>query len=194
MDLERLIVRIEADAKPLQTALGTLEREADQSLSSIAQLGDRIGTSMINAAVKGENLASILRGLVQDIAAITLRQTVVNPLGDLLSGAIGSLFGRATGGSVSAATPYWVGERGPELFVPNSAGRIEPASGIAGSGTASNIAPVAVTVSIDARGADSGAADRLRSIASEIEARTFSAVYAAMERGGRFAKASGRRG
>jgi hypothetical protein len=46
----------------------------------------------------------------------------------LLGGALGALFGlpgRATGGPVSPGRGYVVGERGPELFVPTSAGRIE---------------------------------------------------------------------
>lgn len=34
--------------------------------------------------------------------------------------------GKATGGLVSGSTPYMVGERGPELFVPQSSGRIVP--------------------------------------------------------------------
>lgn len=34
------------------------------------------------------------------------------------------LFGKASGGPVSAKTPYIVGERGPELFVPSSYGQI----------------------------------------------------------------------
>lgn len=36
------------------------------------------------------------------------------------------LTGRATGGPVSQNTPYMVGERGPELFVPNKSGSIVP--------------------------------------------------------------------
>jgi len=36
----------------------------------------------------------------------------------------GGLEGRANGGPVDSATPYVVGERGPELFVPSSSGRI----------------------------------------------------------------------
>lgn len=43
--------------------------------------------------------------------------------------------GKAKGGSVSGSTPYMVGEVGPELFVPASAGKIIPnnALGMAGS-------------------------------------------------------------
>ena len=44
-----------------------------------------------------------------------------------LSGILGSVLGlpgRATGGNVSPGRGYLVGERGPELFVPASAGRV----------------------------------------------------------------------
>ena len=47
-------------------------------------------------------------------------------LGTGLLGTILGLPGRATGGPVSPGRGYLVGERGPELFVPTSAGRVEP--------------------------------------------------------------------
>lgn len=47
-------------------------------------------------------------------------------LGQLLMGVLsGGLPGRATGGPVSPARAYMVGERGPEMFVPTAAGRVE---------------------------------------------------------------------
>ena len=39
-------------------------------------------------------------------------------------GIIGGLFGFAKGGAVSKGKPIMVGERGPELFVPNQTGQI----------------------------------------------------------------------
>jgi phage-related minor tail protein len=39
---------------------------------------------------------------------------------------------RAAGGPVDAGTPYLVGEQGPELFVPGSAGAIAPNSALGG--------------------------------------------------------------
>jgi len=42
-----------------------------------------------------------------------------------LIGAVFGLPGRATGGPVSPGQPYLVGELGPEMFVPTSAGRVE---------------------------------------------------------------------
>lgn len=44
----------------------------------------------------------------------------------------GSLMGRARGGAVSANTPYIVGERGPELFVPGANGNIVPNNAMGG--------------------------------------------------------------
>ncbi len=54
-------------------------------------------------------------------------------LGTSLLGAALGLPGRATGGPVAPGRGYLVGERGPELFVPTSAGRIETGNG--GGGT-----------------------------------------------------------
>jgi hypothetical protein len=57
-------------------------------------------------------------------------------LGGLLGGALGAIFGmpgRATGGPVSPGRGFLVGENGPELFVPTSAGRIENGIGSGGN-------------------------------------------------------------
>jgi hypothetical protein len=46
----------------------------------------------------------------------------------------GSIGTRAAGGSVMGGSPYVVGERGPELFVPNAAGQIVPNHRMGGGG------------------------------------------------------------
>ena len=46
----------------------------------------------------------------------------------MLGQSVGALFGlpgRATGGPVAPGRAYLVGERGPEVFVPTAAGRVE---------------------------------------------------------------------
>ena len=43
--------------------------------------------------------------------------------------------GKALGGSVSSNTPYIVGEKGPEMFVPAGSGTIVPNSELKGNGT-----------------------------------------------------------
>lgn len=52
---------------------------------------------------------------------------LLNGIGGLVAGIVGSP-GRSTGGPVSAGRSYMVGERGPELFVPSTTGRVEPVS------------------------------------------------------------------
>lgn len=53
-----------------------------------------------------------------------------NPVTQAIGGAIDAAFGggRASGGPVSSGTAYVVGEKGPELFVPNTSGMILPNS------------------------------------------------------------------
>lgn len=58
--------------------------------------------------------------------------------------AIGGVFdnfggGRAMGGPVNAGTSYVVGERGPELFMPNTSGTIVPNNRLGGQGTVINL-------------------------------------------------------
>jgi hypothetical protein len=47
--------------------------------------------------------------------------------------------GRAMGGPVNAGTTYMVGERGPELFMPNASGTIIPNNKLNGGGTVINL-------------------------------------------------------
>ncbi|MCB2060937.1 MAG: tail tape measure protein, partial [Novosphingobium sp.] len=66
-----------------------------------------------------------------------------------LLGSILGLPGRATGGQVSPGRGYLIGERGPELFVPASAGRVETISGGVSSNTAAAGGARDVRVSIN---------------------------------------------
>jgi hypothetical protein len=53
---------------------------------------------------------------------------------------IGETFGfRASGGPVSSGSPYIVGERGPELFVPSSSGNIVPNNALGGGFTIKSV-------------------------------------------------------
>ena len=76
----------------------------------------------------------LMRSQIQQLVAKIMAPSVgrVGGSGGLLGGAIipGILAG---GGPAAANTPYIVGERGPELFVPASNGTMVPNSGIGGS-------------------------------------------------------------
>jgi len=73
-----------------------------------------------------------------------------NPVTQAIGGAIDFAFGggKANGGPVNAGTSYVVGERGPELFVPNTSGKIIPNGGSGGGNTIN----LTVNGAIDAEG------------------------------------------
>lgn len=64
--------------------------------------------------------------------------------------------GQANGGPVKSGTPYIIGERGPELFVPRSNGRIVPNGRFGGGGGGD----VNVVVNVDAKGSNAQGSDR----------------------------------
>ena len=86
------------------------------------------------------NFGDFAKSVIQDLIKIQLRAAATQ----LLSAAFGSFFpipGKAAGGPVQSGQPYIVGEKGPELFMPNSAGTIVPndkLSGGAGGGSITN--------------------------------------------------------
>lgn len=71
---------------------------------------------------------------------------VAFPSGLDIGGFGGALGFRANGGSVKSGSPYMVGERGPELFVPGRSGTIVPNNKLGGGGSAN------VVVNVDATG------------------------------------------
>lgn len=56
--------------------------------------------------------------------------------------------GRAEGGPVSAGSSYMVGERGPERFVPSTAGRIVPNEALAGRGDIQVVTPPGMPLTV----------------------------------------------
>lgn len=115
--------------KTFAPVFGTVLKAAFEVVGSVA-------AGLINGFGK---VAGVINSIVESIKTlITLVKS--NPLVKGLGNIIDSAFGgfRANGGSVSAGTPYVVGERGAELFVPNSNGTIIPNGGM-GSGTTINL-------------------------------------------------------
>ncbi|GAB4128185.1 MAG: hypothetical protein Kow00104_13570 [Rhodothalassiaceae bacterium] len=99
-----------------------------------------------------EDLRSTALSVLNDIASSALRSLLADGGGDglfaSLFASLGSIFGRATGGPVTPAQPYIVGERGPELFVPRNAGEILPN----GRGGFGGSRPISITINVAATG------------------------------------------
>jgi hypothetical protein len=105
---------------------------------NIISMLTRLATQKIGDAIFGGNTGS---GSI-DFGAI------IGKLLGAFSGAPSTGFGmnvRAMGGPVAANTPYWVGERGPEVVVPRSAGTVIPNHAL-GRGGSSNVVNISVNV------------------------------------------------
>ena len=78
-------------------------------------------------------------------------------LGSIFGGITGGGGGgaMANGGQVQGNTPYMIGERGPELFVPQNAGKIVPNHALGGGGGSNTVNNTAVTYAISAVDAQS---------------------------------------
>jgi hypothetical protein len=114
-------------------------RTIDDELNNIAADGlrateDALADLITNTENWGDSFSDVTRGILADLARIAARQWVLLPLMNALGlgqpGAGGfdlsGLFGRATGGAVTAGRPYLIGERGPELFMPGAGGSVIP--------------------------------------------------------------------
>jgi len=78
---------------------------------------------------------SLADSIIADLARIAFRQMISGLFGGSSTGFnLLSLFGggKAVGGSVSSSMPYLVGEKGPEIFMPNRSGSIVPNSNLGG--------------------------------------------------------------
>lgn len=98
---------------------------------------------------------------IDNVSDILPAKGVGGILGDLTNSIAGLFGARAFGGPVGAGQPFLVGERGPELFIPQTAGRINPDVG----GSAVNI-----TMNISATDAASFQASQSQIAASMMDA------------------------
>lgn len=116
-------------------ALEALKEPAARAAASIdeafARAGESLARSLGRAAADGEvSLAELAQAVLTAINAASqseagggLAQALTAALGGGFSGA------RAGSGPVTSGGAYLVGERGPEVFRPASAGSVEPAGG-----------------------------------------------------------------
>lgn len=108
-------------------------RDAAEALSeSFARAGNRISQELGRAARTGEfSFRNMVDSILKDLARVAINDVIGGAIGGLFNGVVGGAAGRAFGGAraeggpVSPGGAFLVGERGPEVFRPNSAGNIE---------------------------------------------------------------------
>lgn len=198
IDPERLLRAGEQAMQAYLRATGALEGETRRASDAARELGFTFSSAFEDAIIRGQSLRRVVEGLGQDLLRIATRRLITEPLAAAaqpvldramgwIQSAIGGLFGgaRAEGGPVMPGRMYLVGERGPELFLPEAAGRIVPAGGAG--------LVFSPTYNIDARGADAGMLPRLRAEMMAIAQASIAHLKAEVNRGGEAARIFGRR-
>ena len=152
---------IRKQIEELQKRLGTIKKEKDaidETTDSTGKLseafkkvGDNIATgvsdALHDAVMQTRTLGEAARSILQGIASDLLRLGINTLLKGTGIGIFKNLTGFAAGGRPPVGRPSIVGERGPELFVPSTAGTIIPNSKMGGMGGTTNI-----VVNVDASG------------------------------------------
>jgi len=133
------------------TAAKALNDETKDIANSFAEIGNTIGSQISDALVGAINgtksLGEAAKNIINDLANSLLRMGINTLLKSTGLGIFSNLIGFANGGRPPVGRPSIVGERGPELFVPSSAGTIIPNNKIGGMSGPTNI-----VVNVDASG------------------------------------------
>ena len=122
-----------------------LKRDLQKVNNLYASIGSTIENGLVNAIQGAIDGTSTLGDVARSVFGEISRQLISFGVNAFLGGLFpNSKFFRANGGVVSAGKSYMVGERGAEMFVPNTGGRIVPNSDLGGSTN--------IVVNVDASG------------------------------------------
>ena len=182
-EIETLLVDVRASTTGFRSDIEAMRGTVDSTLTDgFARAGTVLERGLLSAIRRGslgfDDLKRVALQTLGEIAAQAMQGGLgallgggqpasSGGLGSILTGAVGALFGlpgRATGGPVSPGAAYLVGERGPEVFVPTSAGRVE-------TGAAGHARDVRVSIQIaPPKGSDAPTALRRssRQVASSV--------------------------
>ena len=148
--VDTLLIDVRANTQGFAADVAAMRGSFDGTLvDGFSRAGDVLERGLLTALRKGsigfEDLRRVAMNVIDQIAARSLGNlfgsiglggggggggsggaggNLLGNIGTLVASLLGSP-GRATGGPVSPGRGYLVGERGPELFMPASAGRIE---------------------------------------------------------------------
>ena len=132
-DIERIRGHLEGLKTELEDVSETFQEVMAPAIAAAAQA---FTSDFVNSLMEGQSaldsFKSFAKDMVGQIITTFLQMAVVNKILNAVFGGINGftplptmdIGARASGGSVSGGSPYLVGERGPEMFVPNSGGKI----------------------------------------------------------------------
>ena len=142
-----------SDLLPDTTA--NIKSLTDQGLNGLT---DALTAGVTGAANFADAMKSMAKSVIDSLIKMLIQKYIVDAAFGAITGFIGGgvtantnfgpamnapnfgpqLSGKAIGGSVQSGQPYMVGERGPEMFVPNSQGSIVPNGRSGGGGVTVN--------------------------------------------------------
>lgn len=215
--LEFIDTLLKANAEGFKNTAEVLTRfnnrleETDKIATGVANEVTKVGDTIVDAFLRGEqsalNFKNILRELLISIQKTIIQVLILDRVNKAIRTGINKIFApeapvstdvpinvppkpAAMGGAVQRNAPRLVGERGPELFVPKTAGAITPSSltpGKIGGGQ-----PVVINQNLNfALGVTNTVRSEIANLLPTIQQSTLSAVSDAKLRGGKFAKAFG---
>ena len=187
--------------------------DLDTSMQALASQGLNGLTDALTAGVTGAaNFADAMKSMAKSVIDSLIKMLIQKYIVDAAFGAITGFIGntqaginsaagygsslggadpfdtsnfapRAIGGSVQSGQPYMVGERGPEMFVPNSQGSIIPTNKMGGGGG------VVVNQTINvSTGVQQTVRAEIATLMPQIANAAKGAVADARQRGGGFSK------
>ena len=189
-----------------------LQEKLDKAATSVGQqfqsVGEKISDAMARGKLASLDFVDILHEMIIAIQKMIFKIMVLDEIqkkieermkkggdgGGFLGTVMESIFGKrpkkAGGGTVQQGTPTVVGERGPELFVPNAAGSIknnaDTKSSLSGGSGVSIVQNLNFAV-----GVTNTVRAEVMNMLPAIQQSTLSAVADAKQRGGKFSKAFG---
>ncbi|MEH3046233.1 tail tape measure protein [Sphingomonas adhaesiva] len=178
-EIERLVIGVRADTAAFARDVRDMCGSVDVQLPKAADRAGRAIEGALGRAIRTgklgfDDLKAVALAAMAEIAAGAIRAGIGSVTGTGAGGAAGllgpligllGLPGRATGGPVSPGRPYWVGERGPEVFVPTSSGQVA----VPGGGGARDVR-VAITVQAAGGEAPAALARSSRQVARAVRA------------------------
>lgn len=155
----------------LQENLPTIQEQMDNlAKNTMKNMSDGL-MGVVKGTVK---LKDAFRNMALDIISQMIQMFVIDKItGGFLSFAKG-ITGKAIGGPVQSGQPYMVGERGPEMFVPNQSGSIVPNNKMGGGVTVIN--------NVDARGSGADVDQRIKSAMAQTSQQTIMTIQDLMRR------------
>mgnify|MGYP002654259655 CR=1 FL=1 len=163
-----------------QTVRDAMRGFTDEMKTSFQSIGESVSSAFQGMITGAMGWKEAMRGIINSVIQQLMKLYVTQQIVGLVTSAMGSIGlpvpvpGKAVGGTVSSRTPYMVGEKGPELFIPGGNGTIIPNNNIGGGGGNS------FNITVDARGSSDPAAVREQVQRGILEAAP--AIVAAAEK------------